>query len=135
MIQVTRSIIRGSLQLGRCQFDTTILSLLFVIGLDLSLRGFSVQQVPYEILVFVYTYCSVKVLYPATEAGRESEVVSGNGDIAPGVAAQVFIDFVPDALGEYHDTLHVVTEAGTFEVSFIDYCLFRTPSLTHISMA
>lgn len=63
------------------------------------------------------------MLFPATEAERESELVSGNGDIAPGMAAQIFIDFAPDTLGEYHDVLRVVTEAGTFEVSSIDYCL------------
>ncbi|CAN0583024.1 unnamed protein product, partial [Laminaria digitata] len=40
----------------------------------------------------------------------------GSGNLAPGIAANVLIDFTPDSLGEYHDVLSVVTEAGTFEV-------------------
>lgn len=63
------------------------------------------------------------MLFPAAEAERGSEIVSGNGDIASGMAAQIFIDFAPDTLGEYHDVLRVVTEAGTFEVGYVDYCL------------
>lgn len=54
----------------------------------------------------------------------ESGTVTGSGDLAPGIRATVMIDFTPDSLGEYHDVLCVVTEAGTFEVhenvSFVD---------------
>lgn len=43
-------------------------------------------------------------------------MVTGSGDIAPGVGAKVLVDFTPDSLGEYHDVISVVTEVGTFEV-------------------
>lgn len=59
----------------------------------------------------------VEVVFPSTEADPASgAIVSGSGDLAPGIAAKVSIDFTPDSLGEYHDKLSVVTEAGTFEV-------------------
>lgn len=58
-----------------------------------------------------------KVLFPSAEVDPESGVVTGSGDLAPGVAARVLIDFAPDNLGEYRDVMSVVTEAGTFEVS------------------
>ncbi|CAM9399549.1 unnamed protein product, partial [Hapterophycus canaliculatus] len=57
-----------------------------------------------------------KVIFPSSEIEPESGVVTGSGDLAPGVRARVLVDFVPDSLGEYHDVIAVVTEIGTFEV-------------------
>lgn len=57
-----------------------------------------------------------KVIYPSSEIDLEAGVVTGSGDLAPGVGAKVLVDFTPDSLGEYHDIISVVTEIGTFEV-------------------
>lgn len=57
-----------------------------------------------------------KVIYPSSDIDPESGVVTGSGELAPGVGAKVLVDFTPDSLGEYHDIISVVTEVGTFEV-------------------
>ncbi|CBJ28265.1 conserved unknown protein [Ectocarpus siliculosus] len=73
-----------------------------------------------------------KVIFPSSEIDPASGVVTGTGEIAPGVRATVLVDFVPDSLGEYHDVISVVTEIGTFEVPIFAHrrrpCLSLPPS-------
>eukprot|EP00903_Cladosiphon_okamuranus_P011029 g10416.t1 len=73
-----------------------------------------------------------KAIYPSSEIEPESGVVTGSGELAPGVGAKVLVDFTPDSLGEYHDTISVVTEVGTFEVPIFAHrrrpCLSLPPS-------
>lgn len=73
-----------------------------------------------------------KVIYPSSEIDPESGVVTGSGELAPGVGAKVLVDFTPDSVGEYHDIISVVTEAGTFEVPIFAHqrrpCLSLPPS-------
>ena len=73
-----------------------------------------------------------KVIYPTSEIDPESGVVTGSGELAPGVGAKVLVDFTPDSLGEYHDIISVVTEVGTFEVPIFAHrrrpCLSLPPS-------
>lgn len=58
----------------------------------------------------------IQVIFPSAGVDSESGTVTGSGNLAPGIGATVLIEFTPDSLGEYHDVLSVVTEAGTFEV-------------------
>lgn len=64
----------------------------------------------------IHTDEHTQVVYPSSEIDPESGMVTGSGEIAPGVGAKVLVDFTPDSLGEYHDIISVVTEVGTFEV-------------------
>eukprot|EP00752_Nemacystus_decipiens_P011479 g10191.t1 len=84
---------------------------------ELTLRNISCLKRSFMLLPPATEYFSLaKVIYPSSEIDPASGVVTGSGELAPGVGAKVLVDFTPDSLGEYHDLISVVTEVGTFEV-------------------
>ncbi|CAM9600632.1 unnamed protein product, partial [Ectocarpus fasciculatus] len=100
---------------------------------ELVLRNISCLKRSFMLLPPSTKYFSLaKVIFPSSEIDPASGVVTGSGEIAPGVRATVLVDFVPDSLGEYHDAISVVTEIGTFEVPIFAHrrrpCLSLSPS-------
>ncbi|CAB1097206.1 unnamed protein product [Ectocarpus sp. CCAP 1310/34] len=100
---------------------------------ELVLRNISCLKRSFMLLPPSTKYFSLaKVMFPSSEIDSASGVVTGTGEIAPGVRATVLVDFVPDSLGEYHDVISVVTEIGTFEVPIFAHrrrpCLSLPPS-------
>ncbi|CAN0093832.1 unnamed protein product, partial [Ectocarpus sp. 12 AP-2014] len=100
---------------------------------ELVLRNISCLKRSFMLLPPSTKYFSLaKVIFPSSEIDPASGVVTGTGEIAPGVRATVLVDFVPDSLGEYHDVISVVTEIGTFEVPIFAHrrrpCLSLPPS-------
>ena len=100
---------------------------------ELVLRNISCLKRSFMLLPPATEHFSLaKVIYPSSEIDPGSGVVTGSGELAPGVGAKVLVDFTPDSLGEYHDIISVVTEVGTFEVPIFAHrrrpCLSLPPS-------